>query len=356
MSRNRTISPAEAVFVSTNATGTQVISQLHRIQSANYGSNITRTPVSQYGQQAAIDQVILEPASANLEISYLSTNMLNEANLGFVTDGSAQSISGFLNKSTDEKNYYVLTVPEGEDAFGGDGVGKNEIWALGNGFITNYSFSAQVGSFPTVSVSAEGLNYATYTGTSGTAWPVPSINPASGTKITGVTFTLPQVTTGVASQATALRPGDVHLILTNPSLGVDINDAKAQSVSVSVDLGREPQNKLGSAFPFSREITFPINSTMSVEANVGDLITGNLADILCDDKDYDLAVYINKPTCPGAVGADVAVRYDLKGAKLASQRWTSSIGPNKSVALEWTAQVGGPRDLARGLFFSGTLS
>jgi len=352
MSRSRVISPTEALFVSTNATGAQTISQLYRIQSANYGGSQTRTPVNQYGQQAAIDQVILEPGSVTMEFSYLSTNMLNEANLGFVTDGSAQSISGFLNKTSDEKNYYVLTVPEGEDALGGDSVGKNEVWAMGNGFITNYSFSAQVGSFPTVSVSVEGLNFSTHSGS--VAQPVPSINPAQGTKVTGQTFTLPTVASGVLGQATALRPGDVIFSLTNPSLGVDINDAKIQQVTIAVDLGREPQNKLGSAFPFSREITFPINATLSIDANVGDLVTGNFSDILCDDKDYNLTVGVKKPSCPGTTGTPVAVSYTLKGAKLTSQRWTSSIGPNKSVSLEWTAQVGGPRDLSRGLFFSGT--
>lgn len=353
MSRNRIISPAEAVFVSTNATGTQSLTQLHRIQSANYGSSVQRTPVQQYGQQAPIDQVILEPASVTMELSYLSTSMDNEKSLGFVVDGSSQAISGFLNKSTDEKNYYVLTVPEGEDAYQGDGTAaSNSVWAMGNGFITNYSFSAQVGSFPSVSISLEGLNYSTHTGSA--SQPVPSINPAQGTKVTGVTFTIPAVTTGVVGQATALRPGDVVLNLDNPSLGVDINDAKIQSVSVSLDLGREPQNKLGSAFPFSREITFPINASMSVEANVGDLVAGNLADILCDDKDYNLTVGVKKPGCPGAENADIAVQYTLKGAKLNSQSWSSSIGPNKTVSLEWTAQVGGPRDTTRGIWFSGS--
>lgn len=354
MPRNRVISPTQAIFVSTNATGTQVITQLHRIQSANYGSTVNRTPVQQYGQQVAIDQVILEPQTASLEISYLSTNMYNESGLGFVIDGSAGAISGFLNKTRDEKNYYILTVPEGEDAVGGDAVGKNEVWALGNGFITNYSFSAQVGSFPTVSVSMEGLNYATYTGSTGQA--VPAINPASGTKVTGVTFTLPTVISGQVGQATALRPGDVTFSLTNPSLGTDLTDAKIQQVTVAVDLGREPQNKLGSAFPFSREITFPINATVSIDANVGDMITGNAADILCSDSDYTLSVGVRKPSCPGAVAAPVAVNYTLKGAKLTSQSWSSSIGPSKTVSLQWTAQVGGPRDLTRGLFFSGTFT
>ena len=50
---------------------------------------------------------------------------------------------------------------------------------------------------------------------------------------------------------------------------------------------------------------------------------------------------------------DVVAKYTLKGAKLDSQEFSSDIGSNKTVALTFTAQVGGPQDTARGLFISG---
>jgi hypothetical protein len=355
MPRNRTISPSEALFASLNATGSQsTINQIHRVQSVNYGTSTNRTPVGQFAQQASIDNVILEPQAVSLDFSYLVTNALNEANLGFVVDGSAQAISGYLSKQTDERNYYILTVEEGEEAFGGDtDPSGNAVIGIGNGFLAKYGFEAQVGQFPSASVSVEALNQVGYA--SSAAQASPAINPITATRVQGQPFTIPATTSGVNGQATALRPGDVYLTLTNPAYGVNINDAKIQNVKIDIDLGREPLNKLGSLFPFSRELTFPINVSVSVEANVGDLTTGSLSDVLCDDKDYNIVVGLRKPSCPGATGT-TAIEYSVRGAKLDSQSFSSALNSNKTVSLQWTAQIGGPRDTARGFFISGTLT
>jgi hypothetical protein len=352
MPRNRVITPSEALFASTNATGAQTLNQIHRVQSVNYSSSASRTPVTQYGQQAPIDQVILEPVDVSLDFSYLVTNALNESNLGFVVDNSAQAVSGFLTKATDERNYYIVTAPEGEDAVGGDTVAaNNDVFGIGNGFISSYQVEFAVNSFPTATVNVSALNLVTYS--SSLSGQTPGINPTLGTRVTGQTFTIPATTSGVVNQATALKPGDVFFTLASPILGVDITDAKVQTARVSVDLSREALNKLGSHFPFSREITYPINVTFSVDANVGDIVTGSLSDILCNDIDYDLSIGVRKPNC-GNTG-EIAVQYFVRDAKWDSSAYSSSIGASKSVSLQWTAQIGGPRDTIKGFFISGVL-
>jgi hypothetical protein len=92
---------------------------------------------------------------------------------------------------------------------------------------------------------------------------------------------------------------------------------------------------------------------MSVEATVGDLSTGNLSDILCNDQAYDLSVTLRKPTCASAGVGEVALKYSLKGAKLDSQSFSSAIGSNKTVSLSWSVPIAGPEDITRGLFLSG---
>lgn len=352
MSRTRTITPSQTIFASTNATGAQTVNQLYRIQSCNHSHSVRRTPVTAYGQQAPLDQVILEPVDVSLDFSYLITNALNEKNLGFNYDGSAQSISGFLTKTTDERNYYLLTAPEGEDAVGGDTTpSTNVVWGLGNGFITSYQAELAVGSFPTASVQVQALNPVCYASSSGQQ--TPAINPVSGTRITGTNFTLPVSESGVVGQASALRPGDVFFTLENPILGVDLDDAKIQSARISVDLSREPLNKLGSHFPFSREIQYPINVTVSVEASVGELTTGSLTSILCNDSAYDLSFGIRRPDCANT--GEVVISYEVKGAKWDSSSYSTQQGNSETVSLQWTAQIGGPRDLDKGLFISGVL-
>jgi hypothetical protein len=355
MPRNRVIPPSEALFISSNATGVQTgqITQLHRVQSANYGGSTSRQPVTQYGLQAPIDQVILEPNDVSLDFSYLVTNALNESRMGFVVDNSAQAVSGFLTKATDEHNYYILSAPEGNDAVGGDGTaGSNRVWGIGNGFISSYQFEAAVGSFPTANVSVQALNLVTYSNSTGQA--TPAIHPVSGTRITNTIFSLPSSVSGLVGQSTALKPGDVFLNLTSPLYGVDISDAKIQNARVSVDLSREALNKLGSHFPFSRELQYPINVSISVDALIGDLTTGSLSDIICNDAAYELTVGIRQPSCNN--NGATAIQYTVRGAKLDSQSISSSVGSNKSVSLQWTAQIGGPTDTIRGLFISGILT
>jgi len=48
-----------------------------------------------------------------------------------------------------------------------------------------------------------------------------------------------------------------------------------------------------------------------------------------------------------------AARYTLKGLKIDSQSFSSSIGSNKTVDLTFSTQIGGPNDQANGIFMSG---
>ena len=64
----------------------------------------------------------------------------------------------------------------------------------------------------------------------------------------------------------------------------------------------------------------------------------------------------------GKVDADImikdssaadAIQYRMKGLKIDSQSFSSSIGSNKTVDLTFSTQIGGPKDTANGIFMSG---
>ena len=98
--------------------------------------------------------------------------------------------------------------------------------------------------------------------------------------------------------------------------------------------------------------------TMTIDALVADLTTGTLSDVINCDDSYDLAVNLLRPTsCPGSItdttAQDIFAQYRLKGAKVNSQAFSSDIGSNKSVTLEFSTQVGGPHQTQQGLFMSG---
>lgn len=359
--RKRVIYQSEALYVgptpptgyhySSGNSGDNLISQLHRVQSANYSFNVSRQDVNQYGQLAAIDRVILQAPTVNLDFNYYLTNGVNEKRLGLNIDGLSSSISGLLNGTTDSKNYFISTSPEGTDNIGYAPAAR-EVIAIGNGFLSNYSVDAAVGGLPTASVTVEALNIKVDPSASGNA--IPAVDPETGTVISDVTYELPLAVNGVAGQVSALRPGDITIQVA-AKFGAKVSgvgSANFQNVRLQAPLARQPLERLGSKFAFSREVQYPVTVTLNATANVTDLVAGNLADILCDDQNYVLSLILREPSCSGQ--GPIAMSYQLRGAKLDSQSFTSSIGANKSVDLTWSAQIGGPQDQNNGLFISGS--
>ncbi len=397
MPRNRVIYQCQALFAGpTPATGTQYstsglaqtyaikVQQIHRVQSINHGYNITRRDVNQFGELAAIDRIILDPPTVNLDFSYLSSSFINESNLGFYVNsgqGDSSCITNILNKTADERNYFIETAREGIDDVGDTTNNSSQSFiSIGNGFISNYTHQGSVGNFPTTNVTVEGLNCSfetslgspsgvIYTGfrppyeaTGGNVINNPAVQPVDGSRITGYVAIPPAYTSPFSGiqvgpyALSSLRPGDITFSLFDHSdgtttlqeAGPTISDAKIQSYSLGLALAREALSKLGSKYAFAREIRFPVQVTFRIEANIGDITTGNLVDVITADKSYDVQVTLKHP-----VTQQNQMKYTLKNAKLESQEYTSSIGPNKTVTLNFNSQIGGPNQLSIGLFFSG---
>ena len=360
--------------------------QVHRVQSINYGFDIPRQDVNEFGKLARIDQVILESPTVSLDFTYYPETGVNERSLGLVLSpvgassaaGQVSALSGMLNGNTDVKSYFIRTVSEGSDEIlkgAADASDESSIIAIGNASITSYSFEASVGGFPTASVNAEGLNInilaapgdidatgnkaATVSTESGENTDDEFCLETSTTGMTGSSFTGNQLTAAIPS---ALRPGD--LTFTDKLEAVagsdgellkawDVSELKIQSVSASLDLGREDLMKLGSKFAFSKEVQYPVTVSMSIEASASDMKDFDLADLI----DSDAAVYTAGFKIANPNSADSpkkqAVAVYIKGAKLDSEALSSSIGDNKSVTFNFTAQVGGPQDTTAGLFIQG---
>ena len=413
MARNRVIYQSQAVYCSQTAydsaqTASGTIAQLDRIQSANYSFSVGRTDVNQFGDLAAIDRIITESPTVSFDTSYYLANFYNELRLGFtVTHSGDNTFSSAITDVIDsakpafQKNYYILTTKEGKDAnedyTSGD---YDSIIGIGNAFITNYSSEAAVGGLPTVSVSAEGQNmnfvnlpflgngtnpgtttangFTTGVGSQGAntllrvSGESPAINATNGAAL-GKFVTLPVAKTNLSDTGAALisslRPGDITLTLAQKSgnavgtaaidnglpadyAGASISDAHIQSYTLGFDLGRTPIEKLGSKFAFARVVDFPVTVSLSVDAVLADLTSGSLAEMIDCDQEYDARISIKDSVCGGA-DQTVVCNYIVKGLKVDSQSFTSSIGDNKSVTLDFSAQIGGPNQSGMGVFMSG---
>tara|TARA_B100000676_G_C18065779_1_gene840880 strand:+ start:217 stop:1512 length:1296 start_codon:yes stop_codon:yes gene_type:complete len=431
MARNRVIYQSEALYVSrtdetANKKGCQVNQgidslagsvtptagerpkYIQRVQNANYSFSIERQDVNQFGNLAAIDRIILSSPTVSLDFQYLVGNLANEDTLGFkvntvntATASLVSAISKILDKTGDEKCYYIKTVDEGLDERDVARAASASVIGLGNGYITSYSTEGSVGNFPTVSVNVEALNMKVYDAASGH---IPAVTQSTGVANSTNFFQLPagadnaNTATGkhalpstvTDGQISVLRPGDISFSfqhkaslggsyttwgstnatasnnsasgtlsdgnhVAGPNMSQAANDtdvaAKLQSYNISFDISRTPLEKLGSKFAFSREIDFPVTVSMSIEAMVADMKKGGLDQLVADDGFFHLNVDLNKPGTSTLVAG-----YHLIGAKLDSQEFSSGIGDNKSVTLNFSSQIGGPNDTDSGFFMEGIFS
>jgi hypothetical protein len=373
MARTRVIYQSEALFVDD---GTLVptatypsgnIRQLHRVQSANYGFTVNRQDVNQFGNLARIDQISIEAPTVNLDFSYYLTTGNNETSLGFSV-GTANTTNSFISGLIDGnvnvnnigiisgRNFHILTVAEGNDANNSlpaiySGSTNIRTISIGNAQITDYSVEAAVGGIPTVSVTAEGINLNVISGSSGAS---PGINLESGTTAPGITFVLPPPVSGSVG-VSALRPGDVTVIVADGIVaelptgveGSPANNTAAhiQNFSIEIPIGRSTLDRLGSRFGFSKVIDFPVEVTVNMSAVVADLKTsGAISTLLDADTTKSLAFAFKLP------GSNDRIVYEVRGAKLLSENFSSAIGDNKSVDLTFTTQIGSPQDTTNGVF------
>lgn len=349
--RTRVLYQSEALFVSQTATGVQTgnaISQLFRVTSFNNDFNVARQDVTVFGQLDPEDQLITAPPTVTFGATYLDYGVGNETQLGMVCDGQTSLISGFLAQVSDAKNYYLLTVPEGFDAVGYSGnPANNDVFGFGNSYITSYSTQGAVGGLPSSSVQWRAFNNVFYNTSSGAN--TPAIN-VSGARITGIPFVLPVGVSGIAGDVAAIRPGDITLNLANASLGVDMTNIKIQSYNLSLQLNRSDINQLGSFYPVAIPLQPPFVATLSIEAELGDLVTGDLNNIICNDQLYDLFVYLRQPSC-FSTGV-IAKQIEFRGAKLTSENFQSAVQGNKRVVLNYETRLTS-QGVTRGVYFSG---
>ena len=380
MARNRVIYQSEALYVSKNinSTTTGEHAQLRRVQSANYNFSIERQDVNQFGQLARIDALVLKSPTVSLDFTYYPTDGYNEKALGFYVQNTVQGdpteanfASGQMAGSSGQ-NFYIVTSEEGSDlnTLTGDYAlsGKAAI-AIGNGYLSNYTFNASVGNLPTASVTIEGLNVKSSniigkTGSNGGAATgnfvlSPTIDPVAGSEMS-ITGRIPSPVEAPGSQyVSALRPGDITLSFGDytgvNATGAPIailegaNGINIQSASITLPLSRTPIERLGSRFAFARVVDFPIVATLNVSAVLNEVQTKSLAQMLDDNSKREISLTIGKPG-----SSDKALIFKFKGSQLQSESFSSSIGANKTVDLVFQTQVGGPTDTNNGIYLSGS--
>ena len=391
MATDRIIYQSESLFVSDFHNGGAAItnahiSEINRVQDMSYNLEVTRTDINEFGQLAALSREVTEPPTVSLDFSYYLTDGTQEANLGFDLNqysalplaSATPMTAGILGGTGEEKNYYIVTVPEGEDVHGNTlDAADHGVIGIGNGFITSYGISAAVGELATASVSVEASNIMFKNDISST-FTNPSVDVDSTTgqrfsntvSFNGVTSSDGDIKDNTNTEITALRPGDIAIDFdavgwldgtksvgdlstggallsgTGGTAPATKTAAHIQNVSLDVPIGRSPLNRLGNHYAFARKVDFPVNMTLSASALATDFVDGSLDGLICGgEQKRDIAI-IMKSRC----GESTPMVFVMKNAILDTQAFSASIGDNKTVDLTFSSQVGGANDSNNGIF------
>ena len=355
MARNRVIYQSEAIFISDDidSAGLNEHNNINRVQSANYGFTINRQDINQYGQLSRLDSIAIESPLVSLDLSYYLTDGHNEQFLNLETDPSVGFLSGQMATSSGQ-NIYIITTPPGEDA-DSNNYSNFDVISIGNLFLTDYSVNFGIGQVPTVNASFEAANISSQTQLTRTndffsGIENASVNPVTNTKNTDEI----QVPTSIAdhSPIPAISPKDVTITISNGSeitnLSTNKSGAHIQTASINIPISRSPLQRFGTTIPYARAIDFPVNLDFSLNAVLNEVNQKNLSTVLDNPEEFSINI-----SCGN--GSSALCRYNISGAKLVSESFSSAVGSNKVVDLSFSAQVGGPADLRNNIFFSGDL-
>lgn len=320
----------------TSASFESIASQtLEGVQSAQFA--IVLPHEDAFDWQGGGDQVAVQRPRAELNLTWLFASGVNEAAIGLVSSPSG-TISA-LSAANDERNYYLLVNQDNLDAIGHVDPGSR-VLALGQGVLTRYGFSAQVGQPSAANATIEGLNLLIQP--SGSNQPLPALHKQGGSGLTGL-YTLPVPSQTVSSYFEAAPASIVLTFATGCALGVLLSGQNAcpvESFGFTVELPRTEMRDLGWAYPAARPVVWP--------AVIGIQATARLNQFQLDA--------LNRPTCPDtghafAVGfknscsTQDAFAFQFNGAKLDSQSIGVSVGGGVAeVSLSWSLKV---MDVAR---------
>lgn len=156
---------------------------------------------------------------------------------------------------------------------------------IGNAFLTNYSYQAAIGQFPSVSLSyqASNIKYDAYSSASKPK--LPSIKRGINNLFSREDISLTRdmisdayhgledediVFDNHPAQASVIKPGDIKVIITKTQGGrggakIDGLEAAVQNLSIDVPITRQDIFGMGSNYVFDRKLKLPIIANMSID-------------------------------------------------------------------------------------------
>ena len=314
MARKRIIYQSQAVAIE-QASPTISQTTLMGVQSCNYGVEISREDVNQYGQLGAIDKVIMDAPTCTTEVNYYCGGFGGPSAEG-------ANLSGLLRAAIESKTASVLVALDSTEGQDYSVTASDTVVVLESGSMTSLSCDATVGGIPTNTLNFQGLDFRYGTNSGGDEVAVP------GTSLTIATQTGVQISIADATTNTKYN--------------------NFQTAGVSFDLGTEVLRRLGdSASPYYYGIvpTFPAQASINFESLAIDegikTVVSNLKQSAKTSTSVVVGGMTNVSINVGGTG------YKLVNGTVDSHNFSSSIGDNVTLDATFNASIGGANSLQK---------
>ena len=142
----------------------------------------------------------------------------------------------------------------------------------------------------------------------------------------------------------ALLPNNIDIEIDELNVGgtkVNGDNANATAFNISIDIPRKNLYGFGSMYPHDRKLAFPARGNLSLDIIKNNLETGNLNNILKEDKSYNISIICNdncpdsSQFCQGERVKNPALRYVIDNAVLKSRSTSFPLFSHATVSLNF---------------------
>lgn len=351
ITRNRVIYAGTDVLVSDapswsgHQTGVTSLKLLKRVQNSSISISNPVTRSKQIGSSDFAFEKYIQIPEINVNLDYICSDNSNELLLGLNATGNEGILKNLSSSAQDRNIFFILTDTNAEDAHELTQMVGNDIFSIGNAFLTNYNLNAEVGSIPKASISFSCLNmtFQNYSGTGVNGSQLPAINLTNGIKstetymLTGASMVTSNYLTNQNLRPYAINPGDIELIMPQLNMGgirySGLIPATISSLSIDLPIERRDLLGFGSNYPYDKKIIFPIIGRLSFQGTFDEAITGDFSNIFANENNYDFTFNLKKND--GTTG----LRIEILDARVESQNFDLSIGENLNFSSEFSFKI-----------------
>ena len=209
---------------------------------------------------------------------------------------------------------------EDEDYFG------HYVLGIGNAFANSYSISANVGTpiVASVGYQASNIKLDVYSGNNY----IPAIHLNDGRYKDVYKYSFEDQYVGAEYDYTALLPDNLKIDIEELNIGgvaVSKGNANATSFNIDLDLSRRNLYGFGSMYPYDRKLELPARGNLSLNIVKNDIETGNLNQILKEDKPYNIKIQCTSNCDEYDVDRETLMTYVIDNAVLKSKSTTLNV-------------------------------